>query len=53
MATMAPSPRHHCIQQLANMLRNKSMSLKLENIIVNTMYLLAVLRLGASLTRRA
>ena len=39
MAAMVPSPRHRCIQQLANMLRNKSMLLKLEHIIVFTMYL--------------
>jgi hypothetical protein len=44
MAAMVPSPPHRPIQQLANMLRNKSMSLKLENIIVFTMYLLAILR---------
>ncbi len=31
MAAMVPSPRHCCIQQLANMLCYKSMSLKLEN----------------------
>jgi hypothetical protein len=36
MAAMVSSPQHHHIQQLANMLRNKSMSLKLENIIVFT-----------------
>jgi hypothetical protein len=42
MAAMVPSPWHHRIQQLANMLRNKSMSLKLENIIVFSMYLLAI-----------
>jgi hypothetical protein len=30
--------------QLANMLRDKTMSLKLENIIVFTMHLLAILR---------
>jgi hypothetical protein len=44
MATMVPSPRHRRIQQLANMLRDKSMSIKLENIVVFTMYLLAILR---------
>jgi hypothetical protein len=53
MAAMVPSPWHHCIQQLANMLRDKSMLLKLENIIVFTMYLLAILRHNASSTRRA
>jgi hypothetical protein len=53
MAAMVLSPRHHCIQQLANMLRDKSMSLKLENIIVFTMYLLAILRHDASLTPHA
>jgi hypothetical protein len=36
MAAMVPSPQHCLIQQLANMLRNKSMLLKLENIIVFT-----------------
>jgi hypothetical protein len=36
MATMVPSPRRRHIQQLANMLRDKSMSLKLENIFVFT-----------------
>jgi hypothetical protein len=30
---MVPSPHHRHIQQLANMLRNKSLLLKLENII--------------------
>jgi hypothetical protein len=53
MAAMAPSPRHYRIQQLANMLRNKSMSLKLENIIAFTMYLLAILRHDALLMPRA
>ena len=33
-AAMVPSSRHCHIQQLANMLRGKSMLLKLENIIV-------------------
>ncbi len=47
---MVPSPLHCHIQQLANMLRNKSMSLKLENIIVFTMYLSAILRHDASST---
>ncbi len=47
------SPRHRCIQQLANMLHDKSMSLKLENVIVFAMYLLAILRHDASLMRRA
>jgi hypothetical protein len=37
-AAMVPSSRHGHIQQLANMLRNKSMLLKLENIIVFTIY---------------
>jgi hypothetical protein len=53
MAAMVPSPRHCRIQQLANMLRNKSMSLKLENIIVFTMYLLAIFRHNASSVCRA
>ena len=34
MAAMVPSPWHHPIQQLANMLHDKSMLLKLENIFV-------------------
>jgi hypothetical protein len=34
---MVPSSRHRRVQQLANMLHDKSMSLKLENIIVFTM----------------
>jgi hypothetical protein len=38
-AAMVPSPRHRRIQQLANMLHDKSLMLKLENIIVFTMYL--------------
>ncbi len=38
MAAMVPSSRESHIQQLANMLRDKSMSLKLENIIVFTIY---------------
>jgi hypothetical protein len=50
MAAMVPSPQHHRIQQLANMLRDKSMSLKLEKIIVFTIYLLAILRHDASST---
>jgi hypothetical protein len=33
MAAMVPSSRHHHIQQLANMLHDKSMLLKLENVI--------------------
>jgi hypothetical protein len=53
MAAMKPSPRHCRIQQLANMLRDKSMSLKLENIIVFTVYLLAILRHNTLLMRRA
>jgi hypothetical protein len=44
MATVVPSPLHCHIQQLANMLCDKSMSLKLENSIVFTMYLLAIFR---------
>jgi hypothetical protein len=52
MAAMVPSPRHRRIQQLANMMCDKSMLLKLKNIIVFTMYLLAILRHGALLTRR-
>jgi hypothetical protein len=35
------------------MLHNKSMSLKVENIIVFAMYLLAILRHGASSKHRA
>jgi hypothetical protein len=53
MAAMVPSPWHHHIQQSANMLHDKSMPLKLENIIVFTMYLLAILRHDALLMRRA
>jgi hypothetical protein len=53
MAPMVPSLWHRRIQQLANMLRDKSMSLKLDNILVFTMYSLAILRHNASLTRRA
>ncbi len=53
MAAMAPSPQHRRIQQSANMLRDKSMSLKLENIIAFTMYLLAILRHDALLMPRA
>jgi hypothetical protein len=48
MPAMVPSPRHRRMQQLANMLRDKSMLLKLENIIVFAMYLLAILRHDAS-----
>jgi hypothetical protein len=43
MAAMVPSPRHHHIQQLANLLHDMSMLLKLENIIVFTIYFLAIL----------
>ncbi len=46
-------PQHHRIQQLANMLRNNSMLLKLEKTIVFTMNLLAILRHDASSTSRA
>ncbi len=53
MAAMVPSPRHRRIQQLANMLGDKSMTLKLENIIAFTMYLLAILRHDAFLMHRA
>jgi hypothetical protein len=38
MAAMVPSHQHCCIKQLANMLRNKSMVLKLEKNIVFTIY---------------
>jgi hypothetical protein len=37
-AAMVPSPQHRRIQQLANMQCNKSMLLKLENIIVFAIY---------------
>jgi hypothetical protein len=53
MATMVPSSRHHHIQQLAIMLRDKCVSLKLENSIVFTTYLLAILRHNALLMRHA
>jgi hypothetical protein len=53
MAAMVPSPRHHPVQQSANMLCDRSMSLKLENIIVFTLYLLAILRHDASSMCRA
>jgi hypothetical protein len=52
-AAMVPSSQHRRIQQLANMLYNKSMLLKLENIIVCTMYLIAILRHDASSTCHA
>jgi hypothetical protein len=38
MAAMVPRPRRRRTQQSANMMRNKSMSLKLEDIIVFTIY---------------
>jgi hypothetical protein len=38
VSDVVPSSWHRHIQQLANMLSNKSMSLKLENIIVFTIY---------------
>ncbi len=38
MAAMVPSPQHRRIQQLANMQHDKSMLLKLENIIVFSIY---------------
>jgi hypothetical protein len=53
MAAMVPSPRHRHIHQLANMLHDKFMSLKLENVIVITLYLLAILRCNTFLMRRA
>jgi hypothetical protein len=37
-AAIALWPQHHHIKQLANMLHDKSISLKLENIIVFTIY---------------
>ncbi len=52
-AAMVPSPQHGCIQQLANILHDKSMLLKLEDIIVSTFYTLAILRHDASLMCRA
>ncbi len=53
IAAMVPYPRHRRIQQLANMMHDKSMTLKLDNIIVFTVYLLAILRHDASLTHCA
>jgi hypothetical protein len=54
MATMVSSPQHRRIQQLANMLHDKSVLLKLENNIIDfTMYLLAFLRHDALSTCRA
>jgi hypothetical protein len=53
MVAMVPSPWHCRIQQLANMLRNKSMLLKSKNILVFTMYLIAILRHDASLMPHA
>jgi hypothetical protein len=47
-AAMVPSLQHCHIQQSAIMLRDKSMLLKLENVIVFTKYLLAILRHGVS-----
>jgi hypothetical protein len=38
MADMVPSPRQGRIQQLANMLRDKFILLKLENVFVFTIY---------------
>jgi hypothetical protein len=38
MAAMVPRPRRRRAQQSANMMRNKSMLLKLEEIIVFTIY---------------
>jgi hypothetical protein len=38
MAAMVPRPRRRRTQQSGNMMRNKSMSLKLEDIIVFTIY---------------
>jgi hypothetical protein len=52
-AAMVPFSQHRHIQQLANMLRNKSMLLKLENIIVFTKNLLAILRHNTLSTCRA
>jgi hypothetical protein len=37
-AAMVPSSRYRHMQQLASMMRNKTMLLKLENIIVFTIY---------------
>jgi hypothetical protein len=53
VVAMVPSPWHRRIQQLANMMRNKYTSLKLENIIVVTIYLLAILRHNSLLMRCA
>jgi hypothetical protein len=38
MAAMVPHPRRHRTQQSANMMHDKSMLLKLEDIIVFTIY---------------
>ncbi len=38
MAAMVPSLRYYLIQQSATMLRDRSMLLKLENIIVFTIH---------------
>jgi hypothetical protein len=38
MAAMVPRPWHRHTQQSANMMRDKSMSLKLEDIIVFIIY---------------
>jgi hypothetical protein len=51
IAAMAPSPWHRGIQQLANMLRNKS-DVKTREYYCFTMYFLANLRHNALLTRR-
>jgi hypothetical protein len=41
-AAMVPRPRRRCAQQSANMMRNNSMSLKLEDIIVFTIFVSSV-----------
>jgi hypothetical protein len=53
MSPMVPSSRHRRVKQLANMLHNKSMLLKLENIIIFTIVFISYLRHDASLTCRA
>jgi hypothetical protein len=52
MATMVPSLQHCRIQQLANMLRDKSV-IKTREYYCFTMYLLAILRHNALSMRRA
>jgi hypothetical protein len=53
MAAMVPSPWHSRIHQSANMLRDKFMPLKLENIIVFTIVFISYFKARCIVDARA